>query len=318
MARFAFCKLRAAPIAIVFTGAVAALSLSFGAGGASAQTASAERGAYIFHASGCETCHTDTANKGAPLAGGRALKTPFGTFRTPNVTPDPTHGIGKWSEADFIRALREGLSPSGAQYYPAFPYTAYTKMSDADMKDLRAYMLTLPVSDKPNLPHELGFPFNFRLGVMAWKWLNFTPGPLPVVSGKDEAWTRGRYLVEALGHCAECHTPRDKLGGLVTSKWMAGSADGAEGAPAKKKMAGKTLVLFIILPAVLVIGGGGAAAMMLMGGAGGRVKEGQHIAAGGHTVARVGLTIQRIMGLPVTTWGTESNLTSSPFTEILA
>ena len=204
-------------------------ALSLAALPAQAQQTSAESGAYIFHASGCETCHTDTANKGAPLAGGRALKTPFGTFRTPNVTPDPTHGIGKWSEADFIRALREGLSPSGAQYYPAFPYTAYTKMSDADMKDLRAYMLTLPASDKPNLPHELGFPFNIRLGVMAWKWLNFTPGPLPVASGKDEAWTRGRYLVEALGHCAECHTPRDKLGGLVTAKWMAGSADGAEG-----------------------------------------------------------------------------------------
>jgi mono/diheme cytochrome c family protein len=82
---------------------------------------------------------------------------------------------------------------------------------------------------KPNMPHELGFPFNIRLGVMAWKWLNFTPGPLPTVAGKDEVWTRGRYLVEAAGHCAECHTPRDKLGGLVTSKWMAGSADGAEG-----------------------------------------------------------------------------------------
>ncbi len=214
--------LRAAPM-------VFGAALSYAALPAQAQQTAAERGAYIFHASGCETCHTDTANKGAPLAGGRALKTPFGTFRTPNVTPDPTHGIGKWSEADFIRAMREGRSPSGDHYYPAFPYTAYTKMSDADMKDLRAYMLTLPASDKPNLPHELSFPFNIRLGVMAWKWLNFTPGPLPAVAGKDEAWMRGRYLVEALGHCAECHTPRDKLGGLVTSKWMAGSADGAEG-----------------------------------------------------------------------------------------
>jgi mono/diheme cytochrome c family protein len=213
---------RAAPI---FFGA----ALSLAAAPALAQAVSAERGEYIFHASGCETCHTDTAGKGQPLAGGRALKTPFGTFRTPNITPDPTHGIGKWSEADFIRAMREGLSPAGAPYYPAFPYTAYTKMTDADIKDLRAYMMTLPASSKPNQPHELSFPFNIRWGVMAWKWLNFTPGPLPAVGGKDEVWARGRYLTEALGHCAECHTPRDRLGGLVKDKWMAGSADGAEG-----------------------------------------------------------------------------------------
>ena len=214
--------LRAAPM--VFGAALSLAGFS-----AQAQDASAERGAYIFHAAGCETCHTDTAAKGAPLAGGRPLKTPFGTFRTPNITPDPTHGIGTWSEASFVRALREGRAPNGDHYFPAFPYTSYTKLTDADIKDMRAYILTLPAVAKPNMPHELGFPFNIRLGVMAWKWLNFTPGPLPTVAGKDEVWTRGRYLVEAAGHCAECHTPRDKLGGLVTSKWMAGSADGAEG-----------------------------------------------------------------------------------------
>jgi mono/diheme cytochrome c family protein len=216
--------LRAAPI---FIGA--ALLCSFAAADAQAQAVSAERGAYIFHAAGCETCHTDTPNKGAALAGGRALKTPLGTFRTPNITPDPATGIGKWSEADFIRALREGRAPNGDHYFPAFPYTAYTKLTDADMKDLRAYIFTLPAVAKPNMPHELSFPYNIRLGVMVWKWLNFTPGPLAAVSGKDEAWTRGRYLVEAAGHCAECHTPRDRLGGLVTSMWMAGSKDGAEG-----------------------------------------------------------------------------------------
>jgi mono/diheme cytochrome c family protein len=102
-------------------------------------------------------------------------------------------------------------------------------MTEADMRDLRAYIFTLPPSDKANQPHELRFPFSIRLGVVAWKWLNFTPGPLPQVAGRDEAWTRGRYLVEALGHCAECHTPRDALGGLEKDKWLAGSADGAEG-----------------------------------------------------------------------------------------
>lgn len=209
----------------------AALLLS-GAAEAQQLSDSAKRGEYIFHAAGCETCHTDTANKGEPLAGGRPLKTPFGTFRTPNITPDPAQGIGKWSDAEFIRAMREGRSPSGEHYYPAFPYTAYTKMTDADLKDLRAYIFTLPASSKPNQPHDLGFPFNIRLGVMVWKWLNFKEGALPQVAGKDEAWTRGRYLVEAVGHCAECHTPRDKLGGLVASRWMAGSKDGAEGEPA--------------------------------------------------------------------------------------
>lgn len=221
--------LRAAPAL-----AGAALLFSLGVGGAAAQTASPSseqvaRGEYIFRASGCENCHTDTAGKGPALAGGRPLKTPFGTFRTPNITPDPATGIGKWSEADFIRALREGRAPNGDHYFPAFPYTSYTKMTDADLKDMRAYIFTLPAVSKPNMPHELGFPFNIRLGVMVWKWLNFTPGPLPASSNKDEAWTRGRYLVEAVGHCAECHTPRDRLGGLVTSLWMAGSKDGAEG-----------------------------------------------------------------------------------------
>ncbi len=218
---------QAAPI---FLGA--ALLFSGAAANAQELSDSAKRGAYIFHAAGCETCHTDTASKGQPLAGGRALKTPFGTFRTPNITPDATQGIGKWSEADFIRAMREGRSPSGDHYYPAFPYTAYTKMTDTDLKDLRAYIFTLPASSKANQPHDLGFPFNIRLGVMVWKWFNFKPGALPQVAGKDETWTRGRYLVEAVGHCAECHTPRDRLGGLVTSRWMGGSKDGAEGEPA--------------------------------------------------------------------------------------
>ncbi|HEY4133603.1 MAG TPA: cytochrome c [Alphaproteobacteria bacterium] len=201
---------------------------------AQAQEASAERGAYVFHASGCETCHTDSAHKGEMLAGGRALKTPFGTFYTPNITPDPTYGIGKWSEQDFIRAVREGVAPDGSQYFPAFPYTSYTKMSDGDVRDLYAYVKTLPPVAKPSKPHDVGFPFNVRLGVVVWKWLNFTPGPLPPVNTRsaaaaDETWMRGRYLVEALGHCAECHTPRDRLGGLKTSLWMAGSDDGAEG-----------------------------------------------------------------------------------------
>jgi mono/diheme cytochrome c family protein len=188
-----------------------------------------QRGEYVFKAAGCRGCHTDDKNKGAVLAGGRALKTPFGVFYSPNITPDPTHGIGKWTDADFTRALREGVSPSGFHYYPALPYTAYTKMTDQDVRDLKAYIFALPAVAKENKPHELRFPYNLRFGVALWKYLNFRPGPLAPAPAREAEWQRGRYLVEALGHCAECHTERNFVGGLVRDKWMAGSSDGAEG-----------------------------------------------------------------------------------------
>lgn len=191
----------------------------------------AERGEYIFHAAGCESCHTDEKNKGALLAGGRALKTPFGTFYAPNITPDPVHGIGKWSDEDLIRALREGVSPTGAHYYPVLPYTAYSKMTDQDIRDLKAYIFTLPPGARANKAHDLKFPFSMRWGLGLWKFLNFKPHALEPDPGHDAQWHRGRYLVEALGHCAECHTERDFTGGLVTKRWMAGSPDGAEGDP---------------------------------------------------------------------------------------
>lgn len=196
------------------------------AGSAAESTA---RGQYIFHAAGCLSCHTDEKNKGEPLAGGRALKTPFGIFHTPNITPDPVHGIGKWGDEEFTRALRQGISPSGAHYYPALPYTAYTKMSDQDIGDLKAYLFTLPTVAKPNKPHELDFPFNLRPGLALWKFLNFKPGALEPDPARDAQWYRGRYLVEALGHCAECHTERDVTGGLRTQRWMAGSPKGPDG-----------------------------------------------------------------------------------------
>jgi len=187
------------------------------------------RGEYVFKAAGCQGCHTDEKNKGEFLAGGRALKTPFGIFYSPNITPDPTYGIGKWSDAAFDNALRQGISPSGAHYYPVLPYTSYTKMSDQDVRDLKAYIFSLPPVAKANKPHELRFPYNLRFGLVVWRFLNFTPGALPAEPAHDAQWQRGRYLVEALGHCAECHTERNFLGGLVKDRWMAGSRDGAEG-----------------------------------------------------------------------------------------
>ncbi len=188
-----------------------------------------ERGAYIFHAAGCKACHTDTKKKGPPLAGGRAIRTPFGTFYGPNITPDPLTGIGEWSDGDFIRALRSGVSPDGDHYYPVFPYTSFTKMTDRDMLDLKAYIFSLPPVRKRNRPHEVEFPFRFRVLLGLWKALHFTPGPFAPDRAKSAALNRGAYLAEALVHCGECHTPRTMTGGLDSAKWMAGTDDGPDG-----------------------------------------------------------------------------------------
>ncbi|MDJ0950574.1 MAG: cytochrome c [Alphaproteobacteria bacterium] len=206
-----------------------ALGLLLGAPKAQAEDDAVARGAYVFHAAGCLGCHTDVKNKGPALAGGRALKTPFGTFYGPNITPDPDHGIGSWSEAEFIRALREGRAPDGSHYFPAFPYPAFTGMSDQDMRDLWAYLRAQPAVAEPSRPHDLRFPFGWRFAVTFWKWLYFEPGPMAPEEAKSEAWNRGAYLVRALGHCGECHTPRDALGGLKTDMWLAGAQEGPEG-----------------------------------------------------------------------------------------
>lgn len=188
-----------------------------------------QRGAYVFAAAGCAGCHTDVKNRGALLAGGRALDTPFGTFHTPNITPDRETGIGAWSDEDFVRALREGVSPAGGHLYPAFPYTSYTLMSDDDMLALKAYIFTLPAVRREVREHELDFPFGWRFLLGPWKMLNFTPGPFVADPARGETWNRGAYLVEALGHCGECHTPRDALGGLDRERWLAGTTDGPDG-----------------------------------------------------------------------------------------
>lgn len=156
------------------------------------------------------------------FTGGRALRTPFGTFYGPNITPHPVAGIGRWGEADFVRALRLGLRPDGAHYFPAFPYPSFTAMTDSDMRDLWAYLRTLPPSARANRPHELRFPFGWRFLVAPWKWLYFTPGAFAASAGRSGQWNRGAYLAGALGHCGECHTPRNFLGGLKTNQWLAG------------------------------------------------------------------------------------------------
>lgn len=182
---------------------------------------SAERGKYIFDAAGCFACHTEAG--GAPMAGGGPLRTPFGTFYAPNITPDPEHGIGKWSDADFIRALREGKSPRGQDYFPVFPYPAYTKMTTQDLTDLRAYLATIAPSPKPSRAHEVSLPYSIRLTLLPWKWLNFDAGEYRPDAAHDAKWNRGAYLVQALTHCGECHTPRNILGGLERGQWLTGA-----------------------------------------------------------------------------------------------
>jgi len=200
---------------------------------APAQDAAAiKRGEYVFDAGGCVSCHTDFNARGPRLAGGAGLKTPFGTFFGPNITPHPVHGIGRWSEADFIRAMRDGKAPDGSYYFPVFPYTAFTQITDQDLKDLWAYLASQPAIDKPNRRHEAGFPFSWRPLQAGWRFLNFTPGPFQPDLAKPAEVNRGAYLARALAHCGECHTPRTALGGLDGEKWMAGTRDGPEGAAA--------------------------------------------------------------------------------------
>jgi mono/diheme cytochrome c family protein len=182
----------------------------------------AKRGEYLAKAGGCMGCHTESKDKAVPYAGGRELKTPFGKFYGPNITPDPKTGIGKWSEADFIRAMRHGRRPDGANYFPAFPYPSFTKIRESDLRDLWAYLRSLPPSGQANRPHDLWFLFGWRPLVTVWKWLYFTPGAFVNITGATDVVNRGAYLAQALGHCGECHTPRNFLGGPKSARYLAG------------------------------------------------------------------------------------------------
>ena len=198
--------------------------------------ADAKRGAYLAKVGGCTGCHTDAKKDAVPYAGGRELKTPFGTFYGPNITPQAEAGIGRWGEADFLRALRSGVRPDGAHYFPAFPYPSFTQIADADARDLWAYMRSLPPDSRASRPHDLNFPFSLRFLVGFWKWLYFSPGPFVADAARTPALNRGAYLVGALGHCGECHTPRTVLGGPKRDRLLAGAAKG----PAGKSVANLT------------------------------------------------------------------------------
>ena len=194
-----------------------------------ADEAQLKRGEVLFKAADCAACHTDVKGGGAPLAGGRPLATPFGTFFSPNITPDRATGIGAWSEADFHRALRDGIGRDGDYLFPVFPYPSFTGMSDQDIGDLYAYLQSLPPVAQADKPHEVGFPFRWRFLQLFWRTLFFRPGPLQLVPQQSAEWNRGRYLAQAVVHCQECHTPRNFLGGLDTARAFSGNPQGPDG-----------------------------------------------------------------------------------------
>lgn len=185
-----------------------------------------DRGRLVFAAADCASCHASPGQKDRlRLGGGLALASPFGIFRVPNISSDPNAGIGRWRTIDLANALMSGVSPSGQHLYPALPYTSYAHMRVDDVRDLMAFLRTLPpVASRPP-PHKLVFPFTVRRGIGLWKLLFLDRKPIEPDAARDAAWNRGHYLVEALGHCAECHSSRNVLGGIRHSARLAGGPD---------------------------------------------------------------------------------------------
>jgi mono/diheme cytochrome c family protein len=197
--------------------------------GAGVDPARLARGERLFNIGGCTNCHT--AKNGPLLAGGDPIQSPYGTFNAPNITPDPETGIGGWSKADFIRAMQRGMAPDGQRYYPAFPYTSYTRMGEEDLEALKDYLDTVPPVRQPSRPHELSFPFNQRWLMGLWQWAFFAPERFEPDPSQDPAWNRGAYLVLGPGHCPECHTPRTFWGTLKRDRAFAGAQLGKEKVP---------------------------------------------------------------------------------------
>lgn len=178
------------------------------------------KGRYLATAGNCISCHTREG--GEPFAGGLGFKTDFGTIYSTNITSDPAAGIGKWSLEQFTRAMREGIDADGVHLYPAFPYTAFTKISDADMAELFAFVKSIPASSYKPPQNEMGFPFNQRALMGIWNSLFFKPGTFTANASQTEEWNRGAYLVEGLGHCSACHSPRNFLGAEQADQAMSG------------------------------------------------------------------------------------------------
>lgn len=188
-----------------------------------ARTPNLANGEAAFNAGGCSSCHAvPNQPDRLKLGGGLAMPSPFGTFYVPNISSDPTYGIGRWSEADFVTAVLKGTSPDGTHYFPAFPYASYQHASVDDVRDLFAYLKTLPAVSGKLRDHDVPFPFNIRRNVGIWKLLFMNDKPVVADASRSASWNRGAYLVNGLGHCAECHSPRNFLGGIVAAQRFAG------------------------------------------------------------------------------------------------
>ena len=189
-------------------------------------------GERVFLAGGCASCHASPVDgkraKGADklkLGGGLELETEYGVFRVPNISPDREDGIGDWSTPEFVNAMQRGVSPDGKHYYPSFPYTSYARMAIEDVIDLKAYLDTLPAVAGRAYDSELSFPWNIRRGIGLWKRRYLDTGPVVAIDPEDPQASRGRQLVEGAGHCGECHSPRDRFGGLIRTRWLSGAPD---------------------------------------------------------------------------------------------
>jgi mono/diheme cytochrome c family protein len=232
--RLASLVVPAAIVGVIAIAALVASNLLSGQTGDTVRVADAPpdvvaRGRYLGEAADCAACHS--APGGAPFAGGLPMQSGFGTIYATNITPDPNDGIGRWNAQDFWRALHDGVRRDGQQLYPAMPYTSYRGMTRADADAIYAYAMQLRPMKVPNRRTELNFPFNIRLGMLGWNLL-FLRDSLPAVSaGSSPVWQRGRYLVDVLGHCGECHTPRGILGQMELSRPFAGFALGRFAAP---------------------------------------------------------------------------------------
>lgn len=196
---------------------------------AASTTEKLERGKRLVGLAQCQACHTADGDDAVPFAGGHAIKTSFGTFYGSNLTPDPKHGIGTWSDATFIRAMRNGRAPDGHRYWPAFPYGSYAGMTDDDLLAIKAWLLTLPPSSRVNQPHQVSSAYRPGIVRAYWQWRYLKPGPLKPDPAQSELWNRGRYLAETVGHCGECHTPRNGTGGLIASRAYHGAPYGSRG-----------------------------------------------------------------------------------------
>jgi mono/diheme cytochrome c family protein len=199
-----------------------------------AHTPNTENGRTVFYAGGCASCHAVPKQRDeTKLGGGLALRSPFGVFYVPNISSDLKDGVGGWTEAQFVTAMMKGTSPTGEHLFPAFPYTSYQHATIRDMRDLFAFIRTLPAVPGRVRDHDLQFPFSIRRAVGLWKLLFLHNRPFEPDPTKSASWQRGAYLTNALAHCAECHSPRNMFGAIIESKRFAGgpAPDGQGGTP---------------------------------------------------------------------------------------